>query len=88
MSLRSQSIWNGEQLKQHFTQSELINHLLLSEEMYYLWRENDVVKILDYVQDAYPETTAEDIRRVYGAQQGLHLQHLRIIMGLINIFKL
>lgn len=67
--LRSQSIWNGEQLKQHFTQPELINHLLLSEEMYYLWRENDVAKILDYVQDAYPETTVEDVRRVYEANK-------------------
>lgn len=65
--LRSQSIWNGEQIKANFPKNKLILHFMLSEELFYLWTEEGVRRTLLYVREAYPETTEEDLRNVYDA---------------------
>lgn len=63
--LRSQSIWNGEQIRQIYPKKELICHVLLSEELFYLWNDEAVKRALTYIRDAYPETTEDDLREVY-----------------------
>lgn len=63
--LRSQSIWNGEQIRQIYPKKELICHVLLSEELFYLWNDEAVKCALTYIRDAYPETTEDDLRKVY-----------------------
>lgn len=67
--LRSLSIWNGDMIKEHFTKIDLIGHFLLSEEMFYLWTETGMKRTLDYVREAYPDTTEEDLRNVYEANK-------------------
>lgn len=65
LRLRSQSIWNGEQIRQIYPKKELICHVLLSEELFYLWNDEAVKRALTYIRDAYPETTEDDLRKVY-----------------------
>ena len=65
----SLSIWNGDMIKEHFTKIDLIGHFLLSEEMFYLWTETGMKRTLDYVREAYPDTTEEDLRNVYEANK-------------------
>ena len=63
--IRSQSIWNGEQIRQIYPKKELICHVMLSEELFYLWNDDAVKRALVYIRDAYPNTTEEDLRKVY-----------------------
>lgn len=65
MWLRSQSIWDGEQIRKIYPKTELICHIMLSEELFYLWNEDAVKRALVYICDAYPNTTEEDLRKVY-----------------------
>lgn len=63
--LRGQTIWNGEQIREHFTKEQLILHVMLAEELFYYWDKTGVETSLMYIRDAYPDTTEEDLRRVY-----------------------
>jgi hypothetical protein len=65
LQLRSQSIWNGEQIRQIYPKKELICHVMLSEELFYLWNDDAVKRALAYIRDAYPNTDEEDLRKVY-----------------------
>lgn len=65
MWLRSQSIWDGEQIRKIYPKTELICHIMLSEELFYLWNDEAVKRALTYIRDAYPETTEDDLRKVY-----------------------
>jgi hypothetical protein len=56
-------------IKEHFTKIDLIGHFLLSEEMFYLWTETGMKRTLDYVREAYPDTTEDDLRNVYEANK-------------------
>lgn len=65
---RMQSIWNGEQIKKVFPKGKLIVHLLLCEELFYAWgydADGRVNRALSYAQDAYTDTTLNDLRKVY-----------------------
>lgn len=65
LCLRSQSIWNGEQIRQIYPKKELICHVMLSEELFYLWNDDAVKRALTYIRDAYPNTDEDDLRKVY-----------------------
>ncbi len=65
LQLRSQSIWNGEQIRQIYPKKELICHVMLSEELFYLWNDDAVKRALTYIRDAYPNTDEDDLRKVY-----------------------
>ena len=65
--LRSQSIWNGEQIRQIYPKNELIGHEMLFEELFYLWDEKNAERALLYIREVYPETTLDDMRAVYSA---------------------
>ena len=69
--LRSQSIWNGEQIRQIYPKKELICHVMLSEELFYLWNDNAVKRALTYICDAYPNTTEDDLRKVCEKYSGM-----------------
>lgn len=71
MLLRLQSIWNGEQIRKIYPKTELICHIMLSEELFYLWNEDAVKRALVYIRDAYPNTTEEDLRKVYETYSGM-----------------
>lgn len=71
MWLRSQSIWDGEQIRKIYPKTELICHVMLSEELFYLWNEDSVKRALAYIRDAYPNTTEEDLRKVYETYSGM-----------------
>ena len=63
------SSWDGDEIKKFYPKNELIGHLLLSEEMFYLWTDEGVKRTLLYAREAYPETTEEDLRDVYEANK-------------------
>ena len=65
--LRGHSIWNGEQIKEIFTKDEVICHEMLNQELFYLWQERTLNMALVYIREVYPDTTTEDLRRVYHA---------------------
>lgn len=69
--LRSQSIWNGEQIRRIYPKKELICHVMLSEELFYLWNDDAVKRALFYIRDAYPNTTEDDLRNVYDKYSGM-----------------
>lgn len=71
MWLRSQSIWDGKKIREIYPKTELICHIMLSEELFYLWNEDAVKRALVYIRDAYPNTTEEDLRKVYETYSGM-----------------
>lgn len=62
--LRSQSVWNGEQIKECFTKDEVICHEMLNQELFYLWQERTVKMALIYIREVYPDTKEGDLWRV------------------------
>lgn len=71
MWTHSQSIWDGEQIRKIYPKTELICHIMLSEELFYLWNEDAVKRALVYIRDAYPNTTEDDLRNVYDKYSGM-----------------
>ena len=71
MWLRSQSILDGKKIREIYPKTELICHIMLSEELFYLWNEDAVKRALVYIRDAYPNTTEEDLRKVYETYSGM-----------------
>lgn len=44
--------------------NELACHVMLSGELFYLWNEDAVKRALMYINDAYPGTTEDDLKKV------------------------
>ena len=71
---RMQSIWNGEQVRQTLTKGKLIAHLLLDEELFYVWSwdvRKRIKRVLIYAREAYPDTKGKDLRKVYKRYKNL-----------------
>lgn len=66
INLRLHSIaYNGKEFCERFDKDSLICHFMLENELFYVWDDENAKRALDYIKDAYPESTIEDLRRVY-----------------------
>lgn len=57
--------WDGQKMRETYTKEDLILHLLLESEVFYVWSQDTTGRALSYAQDAYPDTTLNDLRKVY-----------------------
>ena len=71
VEFRMRSIWNGEQVRQIFPKTELIGHEMLFCECFYNWSDDNVNRAMKYIQEAYPDTTIEDLKMVYDANKDM-----------------
>lgn len=58
--------WYGEKFRALYTLETLAVCLLLDFEVYYYRTQENEAQALKYLREAYPQATAEDLRRVYG----------------------
>lgn len=57
--------YNGQQWARWYDRESLALHLLLSEELFYIWENRRAARALDYLQESYPDATADDLQAVF-----------------------
>ena len=57
--------YNGQQWARWYDRESLALHLLLSEELFYIWESRRAARALDYLQESYPDATADDLQAVF-----------------------
>ena len=57
--------YNGQQWARWYDRESLALHLLLSEELFYIWESRRAARALDYLQESYPDATADELQAVF-----------------------
>ena len=57
--------YNGQQWARWYDRESLALHLLLSEELFYIWESRRAARALVYLQESYPDATADDLQAVF-----------------------
>lgn len=57
--------WDADKFRSMYIEEELILHILLECEVFYLRNSETESLALMFARDAYPETTIEDLMQVY-----------------------
>ena len=69
--------YNGQQWARWYDRESLALHLLLSEELFYIWENRRAARALDYLQESYPDATADELQAVFMK----HAEAVREIYG-------
>ena len=56
--------YDGQQWARWYDRESLALHLLLSEELFYLWDADRAARCLDYLRESYPDATADELRNI------------------------
>ena len=69
--------YNGQQWARWYDRESLALHLLLSEELFYIWENRRAARALTYMQESYPDATADELQAVFMK----HAEAVREIYG-------